>query len=128
MDSQFNTLVSSYRDNYVQYKVTGNTKFQSAYETAQQGIQTILNSLENEVSNEKQEINDFYSKDIEGQLQKTNSKSKYLRTGIMDEHDLTKTAEIRQSQLSSPVTPGISTSEYTTLGVLVAIAGALMFV
>jgi type VII secretion effector (TIGR04197 family) len=128
MDSQFNTLVSSYRDNYVQYKVTGNTKFQSAYESAQQGIQTILNSLENEVSNEKQEINDFYSKDIEGQLQKTNSKSKYLRTGIMDEHDLTKTAEIRQSQLSSPVTPGISTSEYTTLGVLVAIAGALMFV
>ena len=128
MDSQFNTLVSSYRDNYVQYKVTGNTKFQSAYESAQQGIQTILNSLENEVSNEKQEINDFYSKDIEGQLQKTNSKSKYLRTGIMDEHDLTKTAEIRQSQPSSPVTPGISTSEYTTLGVLVAIAGALMFV
>jgi type VII secretion effector (TIGR04197 family) len=128
MDSQFNTLVSSYRDNYVQYKVTGNTKFQSAYESAQQGIQTILNSLENEVSNEKQEINDFYSKDIEGQLQKTNSKSKYLRTSIMDEHDLTKTAEIRQSQLSSPVTPGISTSEYTTLGVLVAIAGALMFV
>jgi type VII secretion effector (TIGR04197 family) len=128
MDSQFNTLVSSYRDNYVQYKVTGNTKFQSAYESAQQGIQTILNSLESEVSNEKQEINDFYSKDIEGQLQKTNSKSKYLRTGIMDEHDLTKTAEIRQSQLSSPVTPGISTSEYTTLGVLVAIAGALMFV
>ena len=61
-------------------------------------------------------------------IQKTNSKSKYLRTGIMDEHDLTKTAEIRQSQLSSPVTPGISTSEYTTLGVLVAIAGALMFV
>ena len=57
MDSQFNTLVSSYRDNYVQYKVTGNTKFQSAYESAQQGIQTILNSLENEVSNEKQERN-----------------------------------------------------------------------
>jgi len=129
MDSQFNTLVSSYRDNYVQYKVTGNTKFQSAYESAQQGIQTILNSLENEVSNEKQEINNFYSKDIEGQLQKTNSKSKYLRTGIMDEHDLTKTAEIRQSQLSpAPPKPSLTTSEYTTLGVLAAIAGVLMFV
>lgn len=129
MDSQFNTLVSSYRDNYVQYKVTGNTKFQSAYESAQQGIQTILNSLENEVSNEKQDINNFYSKDIEGQLQKTNSKTKYLRTGIMDEHDLTKTAEIRQSQLTGPPPkPSLTSSEYTTLGVLVAIAGVLMFV
>ena len=129
MDSQFNTLISSYRDNYVQYKVTGNTKFQSAYESAQQGIQTILNSLENEVSNEKQEINNFYSKDVEGQLQKTNSKSRYLRTGIMDEHDLTKTAEIRQSQLSpTPSKPTITSSQYTILGVLTVIAGVLMFV
>jgi hypothetical protein len=129
MDSQFNTLVSSYRDNYVQYKVTGNTKFQSAYESAQQGIQTILNSLESEVSNEKQEINNFYSKDIEGQLQKTNSKSRYLKTGIMDEHDLTKTAQIRQSQISPlPSKPSLTASEYTTLGVLAAIAGVLMFV
>ena len=127
MNSQFNTLISSYRDNYLQYKVTGQTKFQTAYESAQQGIQSILDNLSSQVSEEKTKINDFYSEDVEGQMKKLNSKSKFLRGGIVGEKDLTKTAEMRQDQLTTPI-PSLSTNQYIVLGVLSAIMAGLMIV
>ena len=127
MNNQFNTLISSYRDNYLQYKVTGQTKFQTAYESAQQGIQSILDNLSSQVSEEKTKINDFYSEDVEGQMKKLNSKSKFLRGGIVGEKDLTKTAEMRQDQLTTPI-PSLSTNQYIVLGVLSAIMAGLMIV
>ena len=127
MDNQFNTLISSYRDNYLQYKVTGQSKFQTAYQSAQQGIQSILDNLSAQSAETKAKINDFYSQDVEGQMKKLNSKSKFLRGGIVGEKDLTKTAQIRQAQLTSPV-PSLSTTQYVILGVLCAMTAGLMIV
>lgn len=127
MNNQFNTLISSYRDNYLQYKVTGQSKFQTAYQSAQQGIQSILDNLSSQVSDEKTKINSFYSEDVEGQMQKLNSKSKFLRGGIVGEKDLTKTAQMRQDQLTTPL-PSLSTNQYIVLGVLCAMTAGLMIV
>lgn len=127
MNNQFNTLISSYRDNYLQYKVTGQSKFQTAYQSAQQGIQSILDNLSSQVSDEKTKINSFYSEDVEGQMQKLNSKSKFLRGGIVGEKDLTKTAQMRQDQLTTPL-PSLSTNQYIVLGVLCVMTAGLMIV
>jgi hypothetical protein len=60
-------------------------------------------------------------------MKKLNSKSKFLRGGIVGEKDLTKTAEMRQDQLTTPL-PSLSSNQYIVLGVLSAIMAGLMIV
>lgn len=45
MDNQFTTLTRSYRDNYLQYSLTGNNSYKTAYEAAKEGLDNIIKSL-----------------------------------------------------------------------------------
>ena len=114
MDKQFNTLVRSLHDNYVEYKVTNKPSYQSSYESAQQSIEGIIADLSDEVAKNKAVIADFYKSGVEGKLKEMQAQNKTLQRGIVNEHDLSETAKI---QLPSSVSP-VLTSQYITLGVL----------
>ena len=56
MDNQFTTLSRSYRDNYLQYSVTGNNTYKTAYESAKEGLDNIIKSMTTEVSTNSQNL------------------------------------------------------------------------
>jgi hypothetical protein len=122
MDSQFNSLISSYNSNYVQYKITGNPSYQSGYTAAQQGLDSIISSLQEEINAEKQSISDFYKSGVEENLNTLRATSKKLQRGIVSENDVIAASKIRNIQPSPPTPVSITTTQYVLLGV----SGALM--
>ena len=49
MDNQFDTLSRSYHDNYLQYATTGKESYKTAYESAEKGLKSIIESLSKQV-------------------------------------------------------------------------------
>lgn len=125
MDGQFNTLVRSYHDNFLQYKLTGNAAYQNSYQSAQQGIETILSNLESENSKQKKDITNFYSEDVEGNLRDLQSQTRDTRRKIASENDQIIAAQMRTTGLSTPVEPTM-TNRYIALGIMSVIAFGLM--
>lgn len=123
MDSQFNTLIRSYHDNFLQYKLTGNTSYQQSYQSAQQGIETILSSLESQNSKQKKDMSDFYNEDVEGKLRDLHSETTNVRKKLVSENDQVIEAKMRST--SSVESPSM-TNRYIALGVMSAIAIGLM--
>lgn len=124
MESQFNTLLSSYRDNYIEYKLTGNQSNQTAYLSSKQGIDNILSSLQGEVNENKQQISAGYSDESKANMQKLHDQ---MRTGKLDfssSKDQLEAAKMRSqgtNTLSIPVGPDL-TNYYIAAGVLSGIA------
>ena len=123
MDSQFNTLVRSYSDNYIQFKVTGSPKYQTAYQSAQQGLESILSQLGSTVNNQKRQISEFYKSGVEQKLQDLEQKNKFLQRGIVDQKD-ELTASTMRAESPSPLS-SIQTWQYYTLGGLAIASVAL---
>lgn len=119
MDSQFNKLRQSYSDNYIQYKVTGNSSYQNAYTSAQQGLESIISQLKDSVDTEKKDMSYFYKSGIEQKLQQLDSNNKLLQRGILSEKDDIIASQLRRSS-PPPSSPTISTTQYVLLGGLVA--------
>ena len=118
MDSQFTTLTRSYHDNYLQYALTGNESYQTAYEAAKTGLDNIISSLESEVADQESVISNFYKSDVE-------EKMRDLKSGIMDTkrlgvsvQDQLKAAQMRQVPQAIDLTSANYTSYYVTAGVL----------
>ena len=119
MDSQFNSLVQSYSSNYVQYKVTGNPSYQTGYVAAQQGLDTIVSQLQDEVNFRKQQIAAFYKSGVEQKITDLEMKNRKLQRGILTEKDDIVAAKIRGEQPAPPPSPvPVSTSQYVAMGVL----------
>lgn len=119
MDNQFNSLVQSYSSNYVQYKVTGNPSYLYGYTAAQQGLDTIIGQLQDQVDSGKQQIATFYKSGVEQKITDLNLKNRKLQRGILTQKDDIEAAKIRGEQPAPPPTPApVSTSQYIALGVL----------
>lgn len=125
MDSQFNTLLRSYSDNYVQFKVTGASKFQQGYTAAQQGLDSILDQMRNSVDAQKQQMSAFYKSGVEQKLTKLNQDNRFLQRGIVSEKDEVTAASMRSDSQTSIQLPAIQTWQYVALGVLGATAVGL---
>jgi len=110
MDGQFNTLSRSYHDNYLQYAVTGNKTFKTAYESAQQGLDSIITSLTSEINNNSQTIKSVGQPFFGGSIGE----------GISRERDRIKAAEMRQPP---PPPPFSHTTQYI---VLASLLGAII--
>lgn len=126
MDSQFNKLRQSYSDNYIQYKVTGNSSYQNAYTSAQQGLESIISQLKDSVDTEKKDMSNFYKSGIEQKLQQLDSNNKLLQRGILSEKDDIIASQLRKSS-PPPSSPTISTTQYVLLGGLVATMAIMSF-
>lgn len=112
MDSQFNTLIRSYHDNFLQYKLTGNPSYKQAYESAQQGLDTIVSSLEQQNTEQKKSISSFYSEDVEGRIRDLRSQTRDTEHKLVSENDQVVAAEMR----SKAVAPQPSNTLYYVLG------------
>lgn len=128
MDNQFNTLSQSYSSNYVQYNVTGDPKFKQAYESAQKGLDSIVDQLEGQVKSEKADISAFYKSGVEQRIGDLQMKNRMLQRGISYTEDEIQTAILRsQSAPPPPAPPTVSTYQYVALGVLgAALVGLLV--
>lgn len=101
MDNQFTTLTRSYYDNYLQYKVTGNSSYQNSFQSAEEGIQNILSSLQDQVNTQNQQINNFYSSNAEEKLRDTQSKIKMEQRSMIKDKDRATEAAMRSTPASS---------------------------
>jgi hypothetical protein len=117
MDSQFNTLIRSYSDNYIQFKVTGAQKYQQGYAAAQEGLNSILTQLRDTVDTEKQQIAEFYKSGVDQKLSELNQRNRFLERNVLSNDQLT-TATMRENQNTSVSLPPIQTWQYIALGVL----------
>lgn len=119
MDSQFNTLTQSFSNNYIEFRVTGDTKYQSAYTSAMEGLQSIVNSLKQNVDAQKKNISDFYQSGIVESIQEKEANKKLMQRGIVTQKDDIIANEMREN---APVpVESISTNQYIALGVSGAI-------
>lgn len=124
MDSQFNTLMRSYHDNFLQYKLTGNQKYKVAYEAAQSGLDAIILAKNREVETDAQNIKSTLGADTENKMKDIKSQSIHLAQGLSEQHDEEVAAEMRTVSTDPPVS---LTTQYIILGVLVATIAGLTF-
>jgi hypothetical protein len=101
MDGQFNTLVRSYHDNFLQYRLTGNPSYKQAYEGAQQGLDQIVSSLEQQNTDQKKNISSFYNEDVEGRIRDLRSQTRDTERNIVSENDQVIAAQMRATGTSS---------------------------
>lgn len=125
-DTQFNTLIRSLRDNYIEFNLTGGRTYQKSYTSAQDGIEKILSELENSVESQKSQITDFYKTDVEGKLKDLHSESTTLQHGLVEQNDELTAAKIRQSQSTTMPIPSL-TSRYIAVGSLIGVTLLLSF-
>lgn len=126
MDNQFNTLMRSYHDNFLQYKLTGNTKYKIAYEAAQSGLDAIVLAKNQGVESDAQNIQNTLGANAENKMKDVKSQSVHLGQGLVDEHDAEVAAEMRLgSSTQSPVTPIF---QYVAIAIMVATIVALSVV
>ena len=125
MDSQWNSLLQSYNSNYVQYKVTGNQKYKNSYISAQEGLDSILSQIKDDVDSGKAQMSAFYKSGVEQKIMDLQLRNRKLQRGIVSEKDEIAAAKIRNEHPASTTSPSsITTSQYIAIGVLgVTLAG-----
>jgi hypothetical protein len=104
MNNQFNTLIQSYHDNFLQYKITGNSSYQSAYQSAQQTIDGIINNLESQNTEQRQKISSFYDENHEEKLREIAADERNAQRRVIEEHDKLTASEMRNVELTPPST------------------------
>lgn len=104
MDSQFTTLLRSYHDNYIQYALTGGQPYQTAYQSAQQGLDTIIASLQAEVNSQKETISAFYKSKPEKSIRDLESQTVETKRQLVAKNDALTAAKMRSEvpTFSSP--------------------------
>ena len=123
MDSQFNTLTQSFSNNYIEFQVTGDPKYQSAYTSSMQGLQNIINSLKQTVDDQKKNISDFYRSGIVENIQENEANKKLMQRGILTQTDNIVANDMREN---TPVpVESVSLNQYIALGVTGVILAGL---
>jgi hypothetical protein len=89
--------------------------------SAEQGIQSILSSLQDQLNTQNQQISSFYNTDVEGKLRDDQSKIRNTQRNILKESDQVTAANMRLQPLTSSI-PDIPTSYYISMGALIATA------
>jgi hypothetical protein len=89
MDSQFNTLIRSYHDNFLEHRVTGEDRHKTSYEGAREGIENILKNLNDDVQNKQIALSDFYRSGVRDNLRE-------LKQSLAEQNDIQIAAQKRQ--------------------------------
>lgn len=127
MDNQFTTLIKSYHDNYLQYKVSGSQTDQNAYLAAQKGIESILSSLQQQVTAQTAKISNFYKSDTEEKLRQTQSDLRKAEKTIKHGQDELEAAKMRTDlPQTSPPAQMPMMWQYITLATLGVVSLGLM--
>jgi len=119
MDNSFTTLIQSFRDNYLQYKITGADKYKASYSQAQAAIESAIGGLDSQVKAQRSKLAEFQKDGVEEKLQELDAENKMLQRGILSERDELEAARMR----AHPVTfsfSSVPTWQYYTIGGLAA--------
>jgi len=116
MDSQFNTLSRSYHDNYIEYATTGKKAYKSAYEKAEQGIKSIIDSLKKQVHDNSTNIQDTLGSNAKSLLSDKHDALNNIGRGIHEQKDRVVEAQMRLPPTPPPFSHN---TQYTILGSLV---------
>ena len=126
MDNQFNTLMRSYHDNYLQYKLTRDQKYQRAYQAAEKGLDSIILAKNQSVQSDAENIQTTIGANSENKMKDLKSQSIHLGQGLIDEHDAETAAKMR---LNAPIQ---ATSQpifqYVVIGIMLVTIVGLNFV
>lgn len=119
MDNQFTTLSRSYRDNYLQYSLTGNQTYKSAYEAAKQGLDNIIQSMTTEVETNSTNLKNSVGADAASLFQDKQAGLDNVGTAIHTQKDRVVEAQMRQPAL--PPAPSYISQYLAISGLLGAI-------
>lgn len=119
MDSQWTTLLRSYRDNYLEYKVTGDPKYQKSVDSAKEGLDNIMTILKDQVDTQTQTLSQFNATNSQTKISELKNQEADLKQDLMKQQDELKAAEIRQQP---DIFHSIPTSSIIGISVLTAIA------
>lgn len=125
MESQFNTLLSSYRDNYIEYKLTGNKSNQTAYLSAKQGLDNIITSLEGEVNENKKQISAAYSDESKKDMQQLHDQLRTSKLDFSSSKDLLEAAKMR-SEVMTPTSVNPDLKNYYNVAGVLSVIGILL--
>lgn len=120
MDNQFETLSRSYHDNYIQYATTGVKTYKTAYESAEEGLQSIINSLKSKVDTNSQNIKDVVSANAKTLFAEKRAALRSIGLGIHTEKDRVVEAQMRLPPPPPPVS--YQTQYIMIVGLLATIA------
>jgi hypothetical protein len=115
MDSQFDTLSRSYHDNYLQYATTGKESYKTAYESAEKGLQNIIETLRKQIHENTTAINDTLGSNAQSLLADKQDGLMNIGIGIHHQKDRVTAAQMRKPP---PPVPFSHQSQYTLIGVL----------
>uniref|UniRef100_A0A6C0CFY4 Uncharacterized protein n=1 Tax=viral metagenome TaxID=1070528 RepID=A0A6C0CFY4_9ZZZZ len=119
MDNQFTTLSRSYRDNYLQYSLTGNQTYKSAYEAAKQGLDNIIQSMTTEVETNSSNLKNAVGADAASLFQDKQAGLSNVGGAIHTQKDRVVEAQMRQPP--TPPAPSYITQYLVISGLLGAI-------
>lgn len=124
MDNQFETLSRSYHDNYIEYATTGNKTYKTAYESAEKGLQTIIDSLKSKVDTNSQNIKDVVSANAKTIFADKQAALMSIGAGIHNQKDRVVEAQMR---LPPPPHPVSYETQYMIIGGLLVTTLILQF-
>lgn len=120
MDGQFTTLLRSYHDNYIQYALTGGQSYQTAYQSAQQGLDTIIASLQSEVNAQRDTISSFYKSKPEESIRDLEAQTLETKRQLVAKNDALTAAKLR-SEVPTFSSPSM-VPFYVPIGVLAGLS------
>jgi hypothetical protein len=112
-------LSRSYRDNYLQYSLTGNQTYKSAYEAAKQGLDNIIQSMTTEVETNSTNLKNSVGADAASLFQDKQAGLGNVGTAIHTQKDRVVEAQMRQPAL--PPAPSYISQYLAISGLLGAI-------
>jgi hypothetical protein len=119
MDNQFTTLSRSYRDNYLQYSLTGNQTYKTAYEAAKQGLDNIIQTMTTEVETNSTNLKNAVGADSSSLFQDKQAGLGNIGGAIHTQKDRVVEAQMRQPP--APPSPSYITQYLVISGLLGAI-------
>lgn len=124
MDASFTDALGIYRYNYVQYKITGNAAYKTAYENAQAWLDAYVAQKQGGLQQDMEYIKGFVKdyNDTNPEMAKLQSKMKM----ITQEGPAQQDRYITEQALKSTPPPMDMTPYYVKTGVVAALTGILV--
>jgi hypothetical protein len=124
MNASFDDALGIYRYNYVQYKVTGNAAYKTAYENALVWLDSYIAQKEGGLRQDNEYITGFVKdyKDTNPEMTKLQSKMKMITTEGPAQQD----RYLTEHSLKSQPPPMNFTPYYVKVGVVAALTGVLV--
>lgn len=111
MDELFASARKQYRDNFLQYSLTSDSKYKQAYQESKKRMDNILDSLQHQVDSSKA----FTSGDIVHKLREAKARQDAVYGNFMNAKDALTEAKMRGTE---PQTIPNMRWQYITLGTL----------